>query len=254
MSPPTVRSTPTTPLDAMDEDQCPDTETARRWVPVLGCEDPATHHPRPGATAASGDGMADAGESEADEAAARAEAASAERRQVIAGNKAWDAAVNVRRAWLREFVQRKTPPAGAAAFIAHAVVTGDHAVRRAFEQTHPLAVDLFGIDGAARTGDGEDEKRVTYPGYTRREDLTTLLDGASDKRLTVVTLAVVMAAYEAALDRHSWRRENGCSEKHYLRYLDTLGYTLCDVERLAAGLQPLTNDHDDEHDEQNQED
>ena len=53
-------------LDAMDEDQCPETETVRRWVPVLGCEDPATHHPRPGTTAASGDGMADAGESEAE--------------------------------------------------------------------------------------------------------------------------------------------------------------------------------------------
>jgi len=242
----------------MDEDQCPDTETARRWVPVLGCEDAATHHPRPGATPVSSDEMADTGESAEGGAAARAEAASAERRRVIAGNKAWDAAVTVRRAWLREFVQRKTPPTGAAAFIAGAVVTGDHAVRRAFEQTHPLAVALFGIDGASNTstgdGDAQDGNRVTYPGYTRRDDLATLLDGASDKRLTPVTLAVVMAAYEAALDRHSWRHENGCSEQHYLRYLDTLGYTLCDVERLAAGLQPLTNDHDDKHDEQNQDD
>jgi hypothetical protein len=84
--------------------------------------------------------------------------------------------VNVRRASLRESFQRKTPPAGAAAFIAHAVLTGDHALRRAFEQTYPLAVDLFGIDGASHTGtgDGEDggENRVTYPGYTRRDDLT----------------------------------------------------------------------------------
>jgi ParB family transcriptional regulator, chromosome partitioning protein len=130
------------------------------------------------------------------DAAERAEAASAERRRVIAGNKAWDAAVKVRRAWLRELFQRKTAPAGAAAFIAHAVVTGEHAVRRAFEQTHPLAVDLFGVDGASRTNEDEDggASRVTYPGYTRRADLATLLDGASDKRLTLVTLAVVMAA------------------------------------------------------------
>jgi len=216
-----------------------------RWVPVLGCEDPATHHPRPGITdTTSSDATTNTAESEAD-ATARAEAASAERRRVIAGNKAWDAAVKVRRAWLREFFQRKTPPAGAAAFIAHAVVTGDHAVRRAFEQTHPLAVDLFGVGGASRTasGDnGEDAGRVTYPGYTRRDDLATLLDGASDKRLALVTLAVVMAAYEAALDRHSWRGDDGCPERHYLRYLDTLGYTLCDVERLAAGLEPLADD------------
>jgi hypothetical protein len=45
-----------------------------------------------------------------------------------------------------------------------------------------------------------------------------------------------MAAHEAALDRHSWRHDNGCTEKHYLHYLDTLGYQLSHVERLAAGL------------------
>jgi len=120
------------------------------------------------------------------------------------------------------------------------VLTGDHAVRRAFEQTHPLAVDLFGIDGASHTAtsDGE-ETRVTYPGDTRGGDLATLLDGASDRRLTLVTLAAVLAAYEAALDRHSWRHDNGCPEQHYLRYLDTLGYTLCDVEGSAAGLEPI---------------
>jgi hypothetical protein len=35
------------------------------------------------------------------------------------------------------------------------VLAGDHAVRRAFEQTHPLAVDLFGADDASRTNSGE---------------------------------------------------------------------------------------------------
>jgi ParB family transcriptional regulator, chromosome partitioning protein len=132
---------------------------------------------------------------------------------VIAGNKAWDAAVTVRRAWLREFFQRKTAPAGSAAFIARAVLTGDHAVRRAFEQTHPLAVDLFGVDGASAK-DG-DEGRTVYPGYRRAADLTTLTEGASDKRLTLITLAVIMAAYENALDRHSWRHDGGCAEKRY---------------------------------------
>jgi len=166
--------------------------------------------------------------------------------------------VRVRRAWLRQLFQRKTPPAGAAAFIAQAVLGGDHAVRRAFEQTHPLAVDLFGIGGASRTntgadgGDGEGERRVTYPGYGRRADLATLLDGASDKRLTLVTLAVILAAYEAALDRHAWRHDDGCPERHYLRYLDALGYPLCDVERLAAGLEPLTDDQTQEAQEDQQ--
>jgi hypothetical protein len=46
-----------------------------------------------------------------------------------------------------------------------------------------------------------------------------------------------MAAYGNALDRHSWRHVGGCLEKHYLQYLDALGYRLSDVERLAAGLE-----------------
>jgi hypothetical protein len=61
-------------------------------------------------------------------------------------------------------------------------------------------------------------------------------------RLTLITLAVILAAYEAALDRHSWRHDGGCAEKHYLQFLDELGYQLCDVERLAAGLEPRDNE------------
>lgn len=104
--------------------------------------------------------------------------------------------------------------------------------------------ERIGACAYSHTNDSDDdENRVTYPGYTRRADLATLLDGASDKRLTLVTLAVLMAAYEAALDRHSWRRNDGCMEKHYLIYLDSLGYQLCDVERLAAGLERLDQEH-----------
>jgi hypothetical protein len=36
----------------------------------------------------------------------------------------------------------------------------------------------------------------------------------------------------------SRRRGNGCPEKHYLLYLDALGYQLSDVEQLAAGIEP----------------
>lgn len=55
-----------------------------------------------------------------------------------------------------------------------------------------------------------------------------------------------MAAYEAALDRHSRRHEDGRAEKHYLRYLDSPGYHLRDVERLAAGIGPLDDNEFDQ--------
>ncbi|MFI7068161.1 hypothetical protein ACIBL3_44740 [Kribbella sp. NPDC050124] len=45
-----------------------------------------------------------------------------------------------------------------------------------------------------------------------------------------------MTAYEAALARHVWHHVGGRAEKHYLRYLDRPVITLCDVERLAAGI------------------
>jgi hypothetical protein len=80
-----------------------------------------------------------------------------------------------------------------AAFIAHAILTGEHSVRRAFEQTHPLAVDLFGVDGVS-TKDGD------------------------------------------------WRHNGGCLERHYLKYLDTLGYQLSSVDRVAAGLDTVKID------------
>jgi hypothetical protein len=177
----------------------------------------------------------DAGDSER-AAAARAEAASAELRRVIAGNRAWDAAVKVRRAWLARVLPAQDG-------------TGQcrrvhRQRRRAFEQIHPLADKQFGVDGARRSSgdEGSDGNRVVYLGYGRRDDLATLLDGASDKRLTLVTRAVVLAAYEAMLDGTPADTTTGGAEQHYLQYLDSPGYPLCNVEGLAAGLPPL--DHE----------
>ncbi|MEU4679174.1 hypothetical protein [Micromonospora sp. NPDC023737] len=50
-----------------------------------------------------------------------AEAARAERRDVRESNKAWDSALKVRQAWLKESAARKTPPKSAAVFIAKAL-------------------------------------------------------------------------------------------------------------------------------------
>ncbi len=55
------------------------------------------------------------------------EAQKAERRTLIANNKAWDAAEKVRRAWITDaFLTRTSPPKNAEAFVARAVVHGEH--------------------------------------------------------------------------------------------------------------------------------
>lgn len=73
--------------------------------------------------------------------------------------------------------------------------------------------------------------------YSRGADLATLLDGASDKRLSLVTVAVVLAAYEEALDRHSWRATNGCprAELPALRRLARLPALRCRAPRRRHG-------------------
>ena len=226
-------------IEAMDQDEYErfdalQTHQERRWVAVYGCDDPDRHHPQPSlslVSATTGGGTS---------SAAGAAEAGPSRRVVIENNKAWDAATGVRRAWLREFFQRKTAPTGAAGFIAHAVLNREYALRKAMEQGHELAVELFDVKGASKTGTGDDG--FAYPAYRRAKDLATLADGATDKRLTLITLATIMAAYENTLDRHSWRREDGCDEKYYLLYLAELGYALSEVEQFAAGTATLDAD------------
>ena len=170
----------------------------RRWMPVYGCADPARFHPRANLPIVTdNDETGQTGQTQAldndTNRTASAEEARLSRRVVIENNKARDAAVSVRRTWLREFFQRKTPPVGAAAFIADAVLTAKHAVRKALEQGHPLAVELFGVDGASTKDSDSEQTEYAYPAHRRAQDLATLTDGATEKRLTLITLATIMA-------------------------------------------------------------
>jgi ParB family transcriptional regulator, chromosome partitioning protein len=75
------------------------------------CTDPDTHGhlPRWGNLSNSGTSLRPGPMSEAQKA---------QRRRVIANNKAWDSATTVRRDWLRHFLARKSAPKDAAQFIA----------------------------------------------------------------------------------------------------------------------------------------
>jgi len=162
----------------------------------------------------------------AERSEANREAAAADRRDVIASNKAWASAETVRREWLRTFVTRKTAPKTAVAFIAAAVVAGDYALRDAWVSGHEFAHGLFGLEQPA--------------GYAsaRTQVLAGLLEGVTDARAQMITLALVLAAYEAATSNLSWRTVNTDTAR-YLRYLEANGYTLSTVELRACGEQPV---------------
>lgn len=111
--------------------------------------------------------------------AERAEADKRERRKVLALNKLGDAAMGVRRDFLTKLLARKTPPKGAAIFVA-TCLAGDP-----YLLTHHNAVEttaaLLGIERAAVAKQASD------------------LGAGGDNRAQVITLALVLGALESAL-------------------------------------------------------
>lgn len=197
-----------------DDPAAPDPYQWRTEV-VYVCTDPAAN----GHLQRGGAGTAD------EASPAEREKASAERREVIEGNKAWDSAEKVRRAWLRQFAARKTAPKTAAAFIARALAACGP-VLQAMTNGNTLAHDLFGLTKTL--------------GYTNRgAAVDKLLEAASEGRAQMVALALVLAAHEEATGRHCWRDGEATSATaRYLRFLEEQGYQLSEVELRACGVKP----------------
>jgi ParB family chromosome partitioning protein len=151
----------------------------------------------------------------------------AERRTVVANNEAWRSAENVRRAWLTDFLTRRTPPKGSARFVATALAHGNHALSRAFTNGHQRARDLFRLDHLTGEADDTADRR---PGKT----LAALLDGTTDNRALVVALGIALAAYEDAWNTDTWRRPSP-ADARYLMFLTANGYQPSDVEQLILG-------------------
>lgn len=150
---------------------------------------------------------------------ALAEAAREERRRVIANNKGWGSAEVVRRDWLRQFLTRKTPPKGADALICEAVVGGQLTLSKAMEAAHPMLRELLGRGTASVYGGGRQEAE-------RLADQQT-----SPKAATMVTLAAVVAAWEASTGKHTWRNPSAWDSR-VLAALAAWGYQPSDVESL----------------------
>ena len=67
-----------------------------------------------------------------------------------------------------------------------------------------------------------------------------MVDKATDARALLLTLVMVLAAYEGRTDRNDWRSLRA-STGRYLTQLQDLGYALADVERRACALDPQSS-------------
>lgn len=213
-----------------------------RWL----CLDPDAHGHAPlresmrTSTRAAG-----SGESEQERAAREArekEAARVERRRVVENNKAWTSAETVRREWLAELLAKKSAPKGAAIYVAAELGQGAHALRKAMESGNPLACELLGLD--APDGGGYYSGRVN--------PLAAAARTTSTARATMLSLAFVLAAYEASTHRDCWRNPDPATQR-YLSQLREWGYLLSEVEQLAldpgADHTAAADPHDDPDDD-----
>lgn len=148
----------------------------------------------------------------------------AQRRRVLAGNKAWRSATTVRREWLQSFTARKTPPEGAERFLIAALLHGDDCLRRAMEAgcNHRRLRVLLGM--------AEDDEAKTYG--AGREHIAQLVEQtttATPKRAVQLAVALVLAAWEDQTGPHTWRNpdERG---RRYLGALAGWGYPLSEIE------------------------
>ncbi len=140
------------------------------------------------------------------------------RRAVIDNNKSWTSAETVRRAWLTDLAARKGAPKGAATFIANSLA----ARARLFDAYHVH------------------QTRNEILGTTNATDITALIGKASEARAQLLALVQVLAAHEAATGKNDWRTIN-TDTVTYLRYLESLGYTLSEIELRACGEEVLTD-------------
>ncbi|WP_100812136.1 ParB/RepB/Spo0J family partition protein [Microbacterium sp. HA-8] len=141
----------------------------------------------------------------------------AERREVIANNKAWDAAQTVRREWLTQFFGRRTLPKDAPRVIATALAADRTVVAKGLDGGNKLAHDLLGV--AQDSGWGADR----LAGFVHTHPA----------KAAHVTLAIVLGGLEGSTGRHSWRNPDRRTGG-YLTTLEAWGYTLCDVEQIVV--------------------
>ncbi|PQM45251.1 hypothetical protein C1Y40_04575 [Mycobacterium talmoniae] len=164
-------------------------------------------------------GRAMTGHETEEAAAARKEAERREKRKVVALNKLGAAAQQVRQDWVKDkLLSRKTPPKGAAIFIAGQLAAHPHLLTGS--HVMPTARTLLGLAEHAPIGDAVSQ-----------------LPPTGDQRAAVITLALILAALETETPKDAWRNTYGSYSKSYLAFLADNGYELADIEKVITGAQ-----------------
>lgn len=150
----------------------------------------------------------------------KAENEKRERRKVLALNKLGDAALGVRREFVKKLLARKTPPKGAGLFVAgclardSALLTNNNAL--------DTTAELLRVDSGQAVA-----------------KLVADLPANGDGRAQVITLALVLGALESRTPKDAWRNNTGYWGHHvgsseYLRWLADQDYPLAPVEEVVT--------------------
>lgn len=150
----------------------------------------------------------------------RAEAESRERRKVLALNKLGGAAMLVRREFVMKLLTRKTPPKGAAMFVA-----------RVLSRDSYLLTNHNALDTAAALLGLENAEAVAK--------VISELPASGDARAQVLTLALVLGALESRTPKDAWRNSVPSWNHHvgsaeYLNWLRDNDYPLASVEEIIT--------------------
>ncbi|MGH1526455.1 ParB/RepB/Spo0J family partition protein [Leifsonia sp. L25] len=141
----------------------------------------------------------------------------AERRTLIANNKAWASAETVRREWLATLLSRKALPKDAAVVIAKGLTIHRQAISTATRDGNELAHHLLGLEPS---------------GYFGNDKLAALIE-QSPAKAQHVALAVVLGACESVTRKQTWRYPSS-TDADYFTLLAGWGYNLSDVEQIVT--------------------
>ena len=141
----------------------------------------------------------------------------AERKVLIANNKAWKSAETVRRAWLAGLVNRKTLPKDTARFIARGVTEFAADLARGVQNGNTLAHEFFNVDRGSS--------------YYAPDKLAGIVE-ATPTKANHVSLAVVLGAIEGGTSVQTWRSPDRDAAAYFAQ-IAAWGYPLSEVEQLV---------------------